>query len=218
VISLKLGIAIPMLAEMHQIVGQQQLELTRDSLSTVQQECSRLRDELVAAGVAAQLVEQERSRLLAQAFKDSEAARESAAPHLPLAVESELAHLRQAITETLGEQALLRLLPRPRRGTTSAYTSEGRGLDYSSAMTAAYAASGPRVSITTSSPAVSVADTPIHPSWVEGRRPTGMESPARAVAIFSQTRGRLLSWRLMPLRRIPLGRWHPTALRLHSLP
>jgi len=167
---------------------EQQLELTRDSLSTVQQECSRLREELAAAGVATQLVEQERDRLLAQSLKVSEAAREPAAPHLPSAVENELAHLRQAITETLGEQALSRLMSRPRRGATPAYTSEGRGLDYSSAMTAAYAASDPRVSITTSSPAVSVTDTPVHPSWVEGRRSTGMESPVsttRAVATAS---------------------------------
>ena len=80
---------------------EQQLELTRDSLSTAQQECSRLREELAAAGVAAQLVEQERDRLSVNSLRDSEAARESTAPHPPSAVESELAHLRQEITETL---------------------------------------------------------------------------------------------------------------------
>ena len=54
---------------------EQQLALTRDSLSTAQQEFSRLHDELIAAGVAAQLVKQERDRLLATSLRDSEAAR-----------------------------------------------------------------------------------------------------------------------------------------------
>ena len=169
----------------------QQLELTRDSLSTEQRECSRLRDELAAAGIAAQVAEKEHDRLLAQSLRDSEVA-----PHLPAAVVDELAHLRQEITETLGEQALTRLLSRPRRGALTGHISEGRVFDYSSAMTAAY---DPRVSTNTSSPVASVTDTPIHPMRAEGRRPTGMESPV------STTRAATIAPTPFSVRRVGAG-------------
>jgi len=163
----------------------QQLKLARDAASTAQQEHDQRRADLVTARNAAQGAELERNSLRTQleeahaltrlaeqardqALRAVEAARNTAASQPPAAAAAadELAHLKREITESLGEQALLRWLARSRQSATTVIAGEGSGTDYSAAMPAAYAASDTALFIKSSSPAIPVMDTPLH----SGRR------------------------------------------------